>query len=269
MRFARKNRKNLIGMKKIRQDGQNLQDEEIEILFIMSSCLKKARTNVVHFSPCGCTKKNVMVCCYGNDDNESNIRFGRGDRFTDPTSRGALVGFAGRSHSAFSGGFRRKMLRDRRAAPTQSTQAARACRQEKSGLSRLDETGTGFEAMTTHLDTNYLILLTTDDKVGERVGGWISEGIVLKASAMAWAEFCCGPVDKKILSFVVDIVSEIVPVDVAIARAAAHLFQKTGRRSRSLPDCIIAATAIADEAAVATHNRADFTPFVSYGLRIV
>jgi len=123
--------------------------------------------------------------------------------------------------------------------------------------------------MTIHLDTNYLILLTADDKVGELVSEWISDGVVLKTSAMAWAEFCCEPVDKKILAYVADIVSEIVPMDAAIARAAAQLFQKTGRRSRSLPDCIIAATAIADEAAVATRNRADFTPFVPHGLRIV
>jgi len=123
--------------------------------------------------------------------------------------------------------------------------------------------------MTIYLDTNYLILLATDEAVNERVGTWISEGAVLKTSAMAWAEFCCGPVDKTTLSLVADIVADIVLVDAAIARAAALLFQKTGRRSRSLPDCIIAATAIADEASVATHNRADFAPFVSHGLRLV
>ena len=122
--------------------------------------------------------------------------------------------------------------------------------------------------MTIYLDSNYLILLAVDEAVNERVGAWIVEGAVLKTSAMVWAEFCSGPVDKKILALVADIIAEIVPVDTTIVRAAAHLFQQTGRRPRSLPDCITAATAIADGAALATHNRTDFAPFVPHGLRI-
>jgi len=212
---------------------------------------------------------NVMVLYYGNDDNEGDIRFGHGNRRADSAARGVLVGFAGGGRSAFSGGIQREMHRHHRAASAQPAKIARPRRQEKSGLRRLDETGEGIETMTIYLDTNYLILLASDEAVNKRVGAWIAEGAVLKASAMAWAEFCCGPADKKTLSLVADVVSEIVPVDAATAQTAAQLFQKTGRRSRSLPDCIIAATAMADEAAVATHNRADFAPFVPHGLRIV
>ena len=58
------------------------------------------------------------------------------------------------------------------------------------------------------------------------------------------------------------------PVTVELATEAGQLFQKTGRRSRSLPDCIIAATALRDGASVATTNRDDFQPFLAHGLTL-
>jgi len=49
---------------------------------------------------------------------------------------------------------------------------------------------------------------------------------------------------------------------------SALLFNKTGRRSRSLADCMIAAIAIRCGASLATINTADFQPFVQYGLAL-
>ena len=47
---------------------------------------------------------------------------------------------------------------------------------------------------------------------------------------------------------------------------AARLFNRTGRRSRSLADCMIAAVAIRCGAKLATINAADFQPFTAHGL---
>ena len=52
----------------------------------------------------------------------------------------------------------------------------------------------------------------------------------------------------------------------ADARSAATLFNATGRRSRSLADCQIAAVALRCGARVATGNLSEFTPFQIHGL---
>jgi predicted nucleic acid-binding protein len=61
----------------------------------------------------------------------------------------------------------------------------------------------------------------------------------------------------------------VLPVTAELATEAGRLFLETGRRSRSLPDCIIAAAAIRDQAALATVNRSAFEPFVAHGLTFV
>ena len=52
------------------------------------------------------------------------------------------------------------------------------------------------------------------------------------------------------------------------ASLAARMFNSTGRRRGTLADCMIAATAMRADAALATSNREDFTCFVAQGLRL-
>jgi predicted nucleic acid-binding protein len=52
------------------------------------------------------------------------------------------------------------------------------------------------------------------------------------------------------------------------AELAADLFNQTGRRSRSLADCMIAAVAIRCRADLATINSSDFQPFIQHGLNL-
>jgi len=122
-----------------------------------------------------------------------------------------------------------------------------------------------------HLDINYLIYYVGggDPRVIENVEAWLLEGRMLHISAMAWAEFRCGPLTPEETEIALDLVHSVLPVTVEMATAAGQLFQKTGRRSRSLPDCIIAATALRDGAQVATVNKDDFQPFLAHGLTLI
>jgi predicted nucleic acid-binding protein len=53
------------------------------------------------------------------------------------------------------------------------------------------------------------------------------------------------------------------------AHVAADLFKQTGRRSRSLPDCMIAALAIRCGAALAAINSRDFRRVAAFGLKLL
>lgn len=119
-----------------------------------------------------------------------------------------------------------------------------------------------------HLDTHYLIAYAgeADAEVVTRVEKWIAADQKFCCSAMAWAEFLCGPVLSEEVAAMESLLDSVVPIAPALAADAARLFRETGRRSRSLPDCLIAATAIATNAPLAAMNRADFTRFVEYGL---
>lgn len=124
--------------------------------------------------------------------------------------------------------------------------------------------------MTVHLDTNYLIAYAGEfsSEVVNQVEGWIREDRGLCCSGMAWAEFLCGPVLPEEIAATETLLSEVLPITPDLAAEGARLFRETGRRSRSLPDCIIAATAIAAKAPLATINRDDFTVFLPHGLEL-
>ena len=121
-----------------------------------------------------------------------------------------------------------------------------------------------------HLDNSILVFgLRPGHEARQLITNWVGRRHRLAASAMAWAEFRCGPLDPaSAAAWETMLAGQVVPVDQAIADLAAELFNRTGRRSRSLPDCLIAATAMTRGARLATLNRADFEPLRRYGLEL-
>jgi predicted nucleic acid-binding protein len=121
-----------------------------------------------------------------------------------------------------------------------------------------------------HLDTNYLVYFAAGShtQVSANVMNWIAGNRGLYVSAMAWAEFQCGPLSMRDVEAAEDMIHGVLPVSEGQAKRAGWLFQMTGRRSRSLPDCLIAACAMEHDALLATANREDFERFVEFGLRL-
>lgn len=121
--------------------------------------------------------------------------------------------------------------------------------------------------MTIHLDTNFLVALARGESSQTTlVTRWLQENRAIHVSAVAWAEFLCGPV--KDATTLEALLPPPVPFDAADASKAAALFNATGRRSRSLQDCMIAAAAIRASAELATIDVKDFRRFEQFGLRI-
>jgi len=120
-----------------------------------------------------------------------------------------------------------------------------------------------------HLDTNFLIqTAVAGSSAHERFHTWASALENLNVSSVAWAEFLCGPLDvtaENIARQIFPNPEPLLPIDAALA---AKLFNQTGRRSRSLADCMIAAVAIRCDAKLATINATDFQPFVEYSLTL-
>ncbi|HWY74814.1 MAG TPA: type II toxin-antitoxin system VapC family toxin [Verrucomicrobiae bacterium] len=118
-----------------------------------------------------------------------------------------------------------------------------------------------------HFDTNFLIQATVAGSPSHfQFRGWASTQEILAISSIAWAEFLCGPLDAKGESLARQIFPNPEPFLSADAALAANLFNQTGRRSRSLADCMIAAVAIRSGAKLATINATDFQPFNKHGL---
>jgi predicted nucleic acid-binding protein len=91
----------------------------------------------------------------------------------------------------------------------------------------------------------------------------------VSCSVLAWAEYSCGPLssEERELSWQL-IEGSPVPLDGFIAELGAQFFNSTGRRRGSLADCLIAATAVNEDAVFLTLNRRDFLPFESLGLKL-
>ena len=87
-------------------------------------------------------------------------------------------------------------------------------------------------------------------------------------STIAWTEFLCGPVDETALSLASVVVGRYSRFTEEMAVIAARLFNGSGRRRGTIVDCMIAATALAEEAAVATSNPDDFSRFEAFGLAL-
>jgi predicted nucleic acid-binding protein len=120
-----------------------------------------------------------------------------------------------------------------------------------------------------HLDTNFLVAaLKTGSTEESKLDQWLQAKEVLGISAVAWAEFRCGPLSKRD-----EIISKQMFPSVELfsgqdAESAAKLFNQTGRRSRTLADCMIAAIAIRCGARLATINSPDFQHFIQHGLTL-
>ncbi len=118
-----------------------------------------------------------------------------------------------------------------------------------------------------HLDANFLIsALQTGSAQEAQINQWLGAQESLSMSAIAWGEFRCGPLSKCDDDISKQMFPNIEALSGQDAEAAARLFNQTGRRSRSLPDCMIAAVAIRCGAKLATLNTSDFQPLTTHGL---
>ncbi len=118
-----------------------------------------------------------------------------------------------------------------------------------------------------HLDTNFLIqALVAGSGPEARLVDWLAAGEPLGISTIAWSEFLCGPLAPRDEILARSFLTPPEAFLVQDALKAAELFNRTGRRSRTLADCQIAAVALRLGARVATTNVADFAPFRAHGL---
>ena len=120
-----------------------------------------------------------------------------------------------------------------------------------------------------HIDTSFLIrALTKRSSEDLQLRHWLRDGESLGISTISWTEFLCGPVDEEEVELATDILREQVPFLPSDSVVTARLFNQSGRRRGSLTDCMIAATAIRCDAALATSDLADFRGLASLGLKI-
>lgn len=121
------------------------------------------------------------------------------------------------------------------------------------------------------LDTNYLIRgLIPATPEAEKILSWLESGEPIGIPAVAWYEFLCGPVDEEEIQLTIAILSAgVLALGAPQAAEAARLFNATARSRRLRVDAMIAGTATAANAKLATLNRADFEPFVAQGLVLV
>jgi predicted nucleic acid-binding protein len=120
-----------------------------------------------------------------------------------------------------------------------------------------------------HLDTNFLIQgLIPNSAAGARVRTWRRTGEALGISSISWSEFLCGPLNATDEALAQTLFPAAEPFLSSDAHKAAELFNATGRRSRSLADCQIAAVALRCNARIATVNASDFTLFQGQGLTL-
>jgi predicted nucleic acid-binding protein len=118
-----------------------------------------------------------------------------------------------------------------------------------------------------HLDTSFLIRAgvpaTPEDRALRR---WRRKQEVVRISSVAWAEYLCGPLSAQSVESAAELLGEPSVFDALDATLAAHLFNISGRRRGTLPDCMIAAIAMNAGASLATSNRLDFERFTASGL---
>ena len=98
---------------------------------------------------------------------------------------------------------------------------------------------------------------------------WLRQGLVISMSSVAWAEFLCGPVSAEDRQRARKVVGTLLSTRRDGGGGAAELFNAGGRKRGTLPDCLIAATAVMAGAALATSNNRDFRRFERAGLTLI
>jgi len=117
------------------------------------------------------------------------------------------------------------------------------------------------------LDTNFLIrCVELGSEEAARMEDWYRLGEPMVTPMPAWFEFICGPLTRRQEATTRAFLADILPFTEVEAREAARLFNAVKRRRPLRVDAMIAGTAIAAGAALATNNRDDFTPFLPHGL---
>ncbi|MEI6105955.1 MAG: PIN domain-containing protein [Opitutae bacterium] len=120
------------------------------------------------------------------------------------------------------------------------------------------------------LDANYLIAAPQPGSAEfAELARWQRSGDTLSTAAVAWTEFLSGPIHPDDEADVRALLGAgIFVFDETCAATAARLFNATGRKRSLRVDAMIAATAIENDARLATRNRDDFQLFVPYGLKL-
>lgn len=119
------------------------------------------------------------------------------------------------------------------------------------------------------LDTNYLILgLVPASRESQALSRWAQSGEPLITPMSAWYEFLCGPVTHAQVGAIRAFLRQIVAFDEPQAVVAARLFNATHRKRSLRVEAMIAGTATASNATLATKNRNDFAAFVPHGLKL-
>ncbi len=120
------------------------------------------------------------------------------------------------------------------------------------------------------LDTNFLIrALIPGTKEAQSMEEWLGSRELLSIPAVGWYEFLCGSTqEEERLAFAL-LKGGILPFTPTEAQVAASGFRSLSKPRRLRVDAMIAATAIAAKAPLATNNRDDFEPFLAHGLELL
>jgi predicted nucleic acid-binding protein len=121
-----------------------------------------------------------------------------------------------------------------------------------------------------HLDTNCLVdIHSPRSRIRFLLLPKLRSGEKVSCSVLAWAEYLCGPLSREERELSWELIEgSPVPLDGFVAELGAQFFNSTGRRRGSFADCLIAATAVNQDAIFMTLNEDDFLPFESLGLKL-
>ena len=118
-----------------------------------------------------------------------------------------------------------------------------------------------------YLDTSFIRALVSGSREDLALRRYLADEAPIAMTAVAWAEFHCGPLAEHDRSLAAAVVGEALSLTADHAARAAELFNHGGRRRGTFVDCLIAAVAVDAGASLATANPQDFAGIP--GLRLV